>query len=153
MVKLNHSFRILAKYAVFIYQQKYNLSMKPVLTIFLIICLSIHMNKPQASEYSKDNDIRLYGSPEERREAGLGRQITNWLTVYSLLEAEKNFIEQNFANDEKDKIYDKPNLNFQLGFDVIISEWLSAELILDSNYDFEAKKMKISFRYYGMKRS
>ena len=111
------------------------------------------MNKPQASEYSKDNDIRLYGSPEERREAGLGRQITNWLTVYSLLEAEKNFIEQNFANDEKDKIYDKTNLNFQLGFDVIISEWLSAELILDSNYDFEAKKMKISFRYYGMKRS
>ena len=82
---------------------------------------------------------RIYRSPEERREAGLGRQVTNWLQVSGLVEAEKLYREDNFSNDIKRRQYDRPLANVQLSFDVSVFEWLSAELIFDAEYDFEAQ--------------
>ena len=115
--------------------------MSKYLINILIICHLVCAGPILADKHSTDeaDEVRIYRSPEERREAGLGRKLNDWLTLSGLLEVEKNYIEENFSNGIKDKINDRPTANIQLGFDISITDWLSAELILESEYDFEAR--------------
>lgn len=41
------------------------------------------------AEEDNDPDNLFYKSPEERREAGLGQKINDWLTISALLEIER----------------------------------------------------------------
>lgn len=110
------------------------------LILLLLACMACAAADPQEDGNSAENvSARIYRSPEERREAGLGRQVTDWLRVSGLLEAEKMTIENNFSNDRKITQNDRPVGNLQLSFDVALVDWLTAELIFDAEYDFEAR--------------
>lgn len=86
----------------------------------------------QSSIYANEDEARFYRNPEERREAGLGRQLTEWLTFSGLVELEKEFEELNFSSDKKVKRYQRPVSTLQLGFDAEFSEWLTAELVFET---------------------
>ena len=77
---------------------------------------------------------KFYISPEERREAGLGTPVTDWLTFYGLLEAEYEY--------EKHKYLDGGNFSedfdtevIQIGLEAEFTEWLLAEFVLEIEQD------------------
>ena len=77
---------------------------------------------------AKPESVRIYRSPEERREAGLGKQITEWLKFGGVVELEKEW--------KKNKIKGKDNtedpdteLAIELGFEVEYDDWLEAEVL------------------------
>ena len=90
------------------------------------------------SRRRRDTTARIYRSPEERREAGLGRQVTDWLKLSGLVEAEKLYIENDFGDDIKQRQNDRPTVNLQLGFEIEIADWLEGEFIFEVENDFEA---------------
>ncbi|MDH3411588.1 MAG: LbtU family siderophore porin [Gammaproteobacteria bacterium] len=87
------------------------------------------------SEGTLAEDIWIYSSLEQRRTAGLGRKINNWLTVSGLLEVE--------VGERRDKVRNGlPELRenifistLQLGLEAALSESLSAELLFESEWD------------------
>lgn len=74
---------------------------------------------------------RLYRSPEERREAGIGRQITDWLSVSGLIELETAYSRNHFTDNRDRTESERPALALQLGMEITVSDWLEAELIYD----------------------
>ncbi|XOV81225.1 MAG: LbtU family siderophore porin [Aestuariibacter sp.] len=74
---------------------------------------------------------QFYRSPEERREAGLGTQITDWLKVSGLIELERE--QATFRLIDGVEFTEKEPLskNIQLALDLTISEDLEAEVVLE----------------------
>ena len=85
----------------------------------------------------EEPSAKIYRSPEERRDAGLGTQITDWLKLSGLIELEKNYSENNFANNIQNIENNEPQVALQLASEIILSDWLIAELIYDIEYDLE----------------
>ena len=104
---------------------------------YLLFCSLLIPLGSYASE--SEEQTRIYRSPEERREAGLGRQVTDWLQVSGLIEISKLYQENKSSNGDKLKEYDRPVTSLQLGLNFIFNDWLSAEFIFDTEYDFEAR--------------
>lgn len=104
------------------------------------------ISRVSAADSETVKKARVYRNPEERREAGLGRQLTNWLKVSGLLELEKEFEENNFSNNTKVKNYPRPNSTIQLGFEANLTEWLNAELIFETeNGDHHRSRIDEAF--------
>lgn len=78
---------------------------------------------------------RIYRSPEERREAGLGRELTQWLTVSGLAEAETRYQENDFQSEISNASRDETSLSIQLGLDATFSDLINAELVLEYEID------------------
>ena len=85
-------------------------------------------------EKQTERPSRLYRSPEERRKAGIGTEITDWLTFYGLLEIEKVNTRKHFRQNYEVADDEPSTSTLQLGFDVEYAEWLEIELILESEY-------------------
>ena len=109
------------------------------LCLFYLLALFVLFSNQLFAQDLHEGSARIYRSPEERREAGLGRQLTDWLRLSSLVEVSKMYREDNFSNDVKVKEYDRPIANLQLGFNLSFFDWLSAEFIFDAEYDFQAR--------------
>lgn len=89
----------------------------------------------------QEKTARIYRSPEERREAGLGRQLTDWLKVFGLGELETAYASNHFAGGRDRTDRERPALALQLGLEITYNDWLEAGLI----YDFETDgKRKLS---------
>lgn len=112
---------------------------KNYLLIWVFFLLPIAYSAELEKSAQDSEPARIYRSPEERREAGLGRQVTDWLQVSGLVEVSKMYQENNSRNGDKLKEYDRPVSALQLGFNLMFSEWLSAEFIFDAEYDFEVR--------------
>lgn len=84
---------------------------------------------------------RIYRTPDERREAGLGRQVTDWLKVSGLAEFETAYARHHFMSGSEKVNNERPTLALQLGLELTLVEWLEAGLILD--FETSGKK-KIS---------
>lgn len=80
-----------------------------------------------------EESARIYRSPEERRDAGLGRKLTRWLKVSGLAELETAYARNHFAGGRDRADSERPALALQLGLEMTHDDWLAAELI----YDFE----------------
>lgn len=94
---------------------------------------------------------RLYRTNEERREAGLKRHITPWLTVSGLAEGEYIY---NDYDVKKGKAGDSGRdraANLQLGFVASPNEFFSAELITE--FDTESNKAVIDEAYIAFEKS
>lgn len=85
-------------------------------------------SSPNDQEIASPEPVRIYRNPEERREAGLGTQVTEWLKFGGVVELEKEW--------KKNKIKGKDNtedpdteLAIELGFEVKYDEWLEAEVL------------------------
>ena len=101
-----------------------------ILWILLIWATPAMAQEPssQAQGLTSPEPVRIYRNPEERREAGLGKKITEWLKFGGVIELEKE--------RKKNKIKGKDNtedpdteLAIELGFEVEYDDWLEAEVL------------------------
>lgn len=98
-------------------------------------------NESDSEPVSENNDHghSFYRNPEERREAGLGTPITDWLMISGLLELEREQARTNFIDGNTST--DKGNLvkTLQLGFDFKFSEFVEAELVIEAEDDDKSR--------------
>jgi len=105
------------------------------LSFSLIIVSLIFCDLLYASEDDDDQSVRIYRSPEERREAGLDTELTEWLKFSGLLEVEKEYSEDNLKNSRKIREYGNTTPNLQFGLEMEFTDWLGAELEFEAEYD------------------
>lgn len=79
--------------------------------------------------------VRIYRSPAERREAGLGRHINDWLAASGLAEIETEHSERTFSNSRSNDSRHLTDKTLQLGLNFSIREHLTAELVLEHEID------------------
>lgn len=125
----------------------------------VIICMPISV----ASVFAQDKDSLtpsqpiLYRTPEERREAGLGRQPTDWLTFSGLLEVEKEHLEERFVQAPSLSFDEHSTTTVQLGFVIDAFDWLEAEAIFEAEkqYHYFAKVdeafVGVDLNFFGLK--
>jgi hypothetical protein len=76
---------------------------------------------------------KFYSTPAERREAGMGRELTGWLTVSGLIEVETVHVWDSFRGGESED--EQTDENLQLGFGITFTETLGAEMV----FEYEAE--------------
>lgn len=109
---------------------------------FCVIALSLSVqsavfaeSEPGYIPLETNKVARIYRNPEERREAGLGTQITDWLKFSGLVEAESVYQHWNLSHHSSVSRVETPSVALQFGFEFTFTEWLGAELIVDAEYD------------------
>ena len=73
---------------------------------------------------------RIYSTPAERRDAGLGTEITEWLTASGLLEIETGNSRENYSG-RSDRRTSETDETLQLGLQLTFSETISSELVFE----------------------
>ena len=76
---------------------------------------------------------KFYSTPAERREAGMGRELTDWLTVSGLLEIETAHAWDSYRGGSSED--EQTDENLQLGFNITFTETVAAELVFE--YEIE----------------
>jgi hypothetical protein len=93
-----------------------------------------------ASAPDADRDAKLYRSPSERREAGLHREVTEWLSISGLAEVETEHEDFDYAGNKSDENDAVTTKTLQIGLEFTLSGRIAAELVfeyeLDSDYSF-----------------
>jgi hypothetical protein len=117
-----------------------NIKVKISLNLTLALLILAHPVSPAvAQEIELDSALqapRIYRSPEERREAGLGTELTSWLKASGLIEIEYEKIDllnrEDSADDqsEEDIVY-----NGQLGIEIEFSEKITAEVTVEVEHE------------------
>lgn len=79
-------------------------------------------------ELAPPEPVRIYRSPEERRDAGLGKQITEWLRFGGVVELEKEW-KKNVIKGKDNTQNPDTELAIELGFEVDYHDWLEAEVL------------------------
>ncbi|GJL53519.1 MAG: hypothetical protein NPIRA02_06510 [Nitrospirales bacterium] len=83
----------------------------------------------RATESATPEPVRIYRTPEERREAGLGKQVTEWLKIGGVIDVEKEY-KRNHSIARRNTSEDPdPELAIELGFEIQYDEWLEAEVL------------------------
>lgn len=110
---------------------------------FGAVCLGLaplQSDEVDASGEEELEPVQFYRSPEERREAGLGTKLTDWLTFYGLLEAEVEY--------EKDKFRDRSTFSqdedteaIQIGLEAEFNDWLFGEFVLEVENDRKVRTL------------
>lgn len=78
---------------------------------------------------------RIYTTPREKRAAGLGSKLTDWLTFYGLVEVELASVEDRYRGNAKDAGADRTGTTVQLGFKAEFDEQSAAEIVLEFDSD------------------
>ena len=73
---------------------------------------------------------KIYSTPAERREAGFGTGITEWLTGSGLLEIDTGYKRENYPGGS-DRETSETDETLQLGLRAAITETISSELVFD----------------------
>jgi len=81
------------------------------------------------------DSARLYRNPEERRDAGLGTALTDWMTFSGLLEVEKEFSKSYLANHIERREHSKPSKDLQLALVISAGGWFEAEVIYEAAHE------------------
>jgi hypothetical protein len=112
--------------------------MKTLPAAILTVSLSLLFSGVHADEVLEDiakpqveQTPKLYRSPSERREAGLGRQLTDWLSVSGLAEVESEYLDYNFSGNKTGESEDETLTTLQLGVNITLSERVAAEFVLE----------------------
>lgn len=92
---------------------------------------------------------RIYNNPEERREAGLGTHLTKWLKFSGLIETESVFLDHHFKKRKNTSKIETPSVTLQLGFDIIFTDWLSAELIIEAEHDGQRFNIELDEGFFN----
>ena len=87
-----------------------------------------------SDDASNASEIKFYRNPQERREAGFGTPLADWLKVSGLFEIEKLYRDDKFTNTTELDQDEARAHTLQLGFEAEFSEELSAELVLEAEY-------------------
>jgi hypothetical protein len=73
--------------------------------------------------------VRIYRTPEERREAAEGTQLLPWLKFGAVVDIEKEWKTNNFKKGIKNVENPDTELAIELGFELTSIEWLEAEIL------------------------
>lgn len=84
--------------------------------------------------------VQFYRSPEERREAGLGTKLTEWLTFYGLLEGEIEYTKDKFQ-DRSTFSQDEDTEAIQIGLEAEFNDWLFGEFVLEIENDRKVRTL------------
>ena len=134
---------------------KISRSMCPLLAAFLIVVpLNVQpANKTDlesADDAETDTSLltpqetsRLYSSPEERREARLGTWLTDWLKLSGSVELENSVIQERYDGGGKVDNVDEFLGTLQLGFELDVAEYLTAELVLEAEFEGSTQRSKM----------
>ena len=87
------------------------------------------------------HQARIYRSPEERREAGIGYQLTDWLKIAGLFELEREETDEHFQQGGTVKDKPRPTQNLQLGLDLSIGESLEAEVVIETEKEERSRTL------------
>lgn len=85
----------------------------------------------------------IYRSPEDRREAGLKTELTDWLTFSGLVEVERVKESLVYVDDIPDMDINSDIETLQLGFDIEISNNIEAVTIFEFEIDEENKSQTV----------
>ncbi|NND80995.1 MAG: LbtU family siderophore porin [Gammaproteobacteria bacterium] len=105
------------------------------LLLGISLCLPVLTARGALGDSAAAESSRIYRSPEERRDAGLGRELLPWLKVSGLLEAERERLDFEFENNVEQREDDGTVLTLQVGLDITMSELMSAEITLETERD------------------
>lgn len=103
--------------------------------IFFVHLMFVHISLHAAVNKSE----HIYRSPEERREAGLKSEITDWLTFSGLLEVERVRESQVYVDNLPDLDINDDTEALQLGFEAEFTENIKAELVYELEKDEQNK--------------
>jgi hypothetical protein len=78
---------------------------------------------------------RVYHSPEERREAGVGHALTDWLTLSGLAEVEHDYSRNTLTDGHQLRGHSEASQLIQLGLEAEISEYLTAKAVYEYEFD------------------
>ncbi len=106
------------------------------LIILLLSPAAVLAEESTTAVDSFSRKTKIYRNPEERREAGIGTNITKWLKFSGLVEIEKEFLKTEQITGIEISTSGRPSQAIQLGFIVAATEWLEAEII----YEIENNK-------------
>jgi hypothetical protein len=102
-----------------------------------LLCAAVHADdvieeiaRPQVEKTPK-----LYRSPSERREAGLGRRVTDWLSVSGLAEIESEHQDFNYADNDSSESEEDTVTTLQLGLNFTLSDRVAAEFVFEYEVD------------------
>lgn len=107
----------------------------------LLICLfppnlAIAQDEPSTQEEPSSKKlkrppptVRIYRTPEERRDASVGIQLLSWLKFGAVVDIEKEWKTNNFKNGIKTVENQDTELAIELGFELTSIEWLEAEIL------------------------
>ena len=80
----------------------------------------------------------------------MGTQVNQWVKFSGLLETETEYLNQDFKNNRKTSRIETPVLALQLGFELTFTEWLIAELIVETEYDGKRTLLDLDEGYIGL---
>lgn len=119
--------------------------------IFLLLIISLTSQYAIASKLetqtatTEQAQAKFYQNSEQRREVGAGRRLTDWLRVASLIELEKEYVENNFDHRVRSVENTQPQLTAEFAAQIAFSDWLNAELAYEFNYEFEKDQRQFSW--------
>jgi len=105
---------------------------KTVATLCFLPALALGNDEsPLPDTGATEQRAQIYHTPRERREAGLGTQLTDWLSLSGLAQIQATSFNNMFRNSIPDAGRDNAVSSVQIGFKVEMSEQVEAEIILD----------------------
>ncbi|MEN8205147.1 MAG: LbtU family siderophore porin [Pseudomonadota bacterium] len=102
----------------------------------------------EIAESQVDKPAKLYRSPSERREAGLGRKVTDWLGVSGLAEVEAEYQDFDFSGNKSDKSDYMTTKTLQLGLNFTLTEEIAAEFVFEYEVDSDHSLLDEGFLQY-----
>ena len=90
---------------------------------------------PVASAPDADRDAKLYRSPSERRESGLHREVTEWLSISGLAEVETEHQDFDYTGNKSDESDAVTTKTLQLGMEFTFPGHIAAELVFEYELD------------------
>lgn len=111
------------------------------LLLLSVTLIGVLINSPSTAEeddatiISNSAQPRIYRSPEERRDAGLGHQLNDWLKASGLIEIERERIDFKLADTSQISEDDGTIFNGQLAFELTLSDSISAEINIESEIE------------------
>lgn len=103
--------------------------------MFPLLAAAAAIPPANAAEPDPVAAARIYRTPAERREAGLGRQLTDWLTVSGLAELEYDYRNSRFRAGHPATHRDHDSFSVQLGFNIEFTAQVRAELVFEADTD------------------
>lgn len=130
--------------------------LRSVVALFLYVALAWLSVSPsllpadelqQVEQTEEIQPAKFYSTPAERREAGMGRELTDWLTVSGLVEIETAHARDSFRGGSSED--EQTDENLQLGFGITFSETLGAELVFEYEAETGSSKLDEGVINYG----
>jgi len=114
----------------------------------LLAVASVFIAFTQLSLAADEPGARIYRSPEERREAGIGHEITDWLTFSGLLEAEYEYRKNTALGGNKLHGQRESSQSLQLGLDAELADNITAEFTYEYEIDRDHGSVEEAFVEY-----